>query len=108
MDLEEIRGIHGFFQLLANTSKGSLKRIIQTLSKKQVKNISHVAYNIIFNDLLKFALNNKALKRKTKTVKHLATRRICLGEKKKILVANPALVQQLCKVGEQYFANYLE
>jgi hypothetical protein len=108
MDLEQIRSIHGFFQILASANRGQLKKIIATLSKKQVKNISHIAYNIIFNDLLKAALNNKVLKRKTKAVKHLATRRICLAEKKTILVRNPGLVQELCKIGEQYFSDYLE
>ena len=77
--------------------------ILQNISKKQCAIIRQVAYNILFNSSINLTDKDRSyLRRHSKSVKELASRRVCLKRKTAILVKKHQLVKYLAELTLRY------
>ena len=77
--------------------------ILRNITKKQCAVIRQVAYNILFNSSIALTDKDRAyLRRHSKSVKELASRRICLKRKTAILVKKHLLVKYIAEITFHY------
>ena len=92
-----------FLRLLTITSYEQRLSILERITKKQCTIIRHLAYNLMFNESIEITGKDRSyLKRHTKSIKELASKKTCAGRRKEILVAKHLLVIRLAKLALKY------
>ena len=92
-----------FMKVFLITTKEQRLGILRNITKKQCAQIRQVAYNILFNDSLNISAEEREyLKRHHTSIKQLASGRVSLDRKKRILVRKQLLVKRLAEIAVNY------
>ena len=88
-----------FARLLASTSKNQRIAILKNITPPQCRIIKQIAYNLIFNTSIKISdLNKKYLNHNLHNLKLLASKRICITQKRHILEKRHLLVKKAAQL----------
>jgi hypothetical protein len=108
MDTEETRALFAYFNLGAKSSTEQRKCLLKTASASQVKAIQQLVYNILFNDSLDLTQSQRAtIEKRLNSLKLLASSKVPIKEKRKLLIKQPELSKFLCDIGQTYLSEYL-
>jgi hypothetical protein len=109
MEIRGIRALFAFLHVVVEASKNQRKCILKTLSPVQLKYLTDLSYNLLFNSSIALDKKDKAtLKKNLKTVKLLASKQVPAKEKKKLVEGHPELIKTLCVVGVAYVKRSLK
>lgn len=93
-----------FAGLLESTNKKQRIALLENITQGQCLYIREIAYNLLFNDSLNYTEKTRTyLKNNISQLKILASRKICLAEKKHILVKKQQFVKKIAKIVLDYF-----
>ena len=103
MPAEEEGAVLDFMKVFLIATKEQRLAILRNITKKQCGQIRQVAYNILFNDSLDISADEREyLKRHHTAIKKLASGRVSLDTKKRILVRKQLLVKRLAEIAVNY------
>ena len=92
-----------FMKIFLITSHEQRLAILAAITKSQCAILRQVAYNVLFNDSLEISQEDRLyLKRHHTTLKHLASRRICLDTKKAAALRKHLLIKRLAEITVKY------
>ena len=103
MSGEDKHEIQSFLRLIVSTTRKQRLALFKNITSKQCHFIRQVAYNILINTSLQISEKDRLyLRRSIGLLKKLASRRIDLEEKKKIVLDRHLLVKRIASIALQY------
>ena len=103
MNAQDPRDDSSFFRLLTTTSREQRVAVLKNITKKQCQILRHLAYNIMFNSSFDLTEEDrKYLKKNAKSIKGIASKKVCIDSKKDIFAKKQLLVKKLAQLGLRY------
>lgn len=92
-----------FSKLISETTKAQRKAILLNITPKQCDYLRQFFFNLLFNSSIQISQTERNyLNHNLASVRALASRRICLGDKKKVLVNKHLMIKRAVKIIVQY------
>lgn len=92
-----------FLRLFLLTTHEQRLAILRNITKSQCAKLRQVTYNLLFNDSIELSQEDRQyLKRHSKSVKELASRRVCLARKRAIIVRKHLLIKRIAQITVDY------
>ena len=103
---DPMRSLKHFLRLLSITGRAQRISLLRHISKSQCTHLKGLAHNLMFNSEITLTSEEKKyLTRHSGVIKQIASRRVCLEEKKNLLVDNQRLVKRLVDIGLAYLKS---
>ena len=95
--------ILNFIQLILLSSNIQRKIILKNITKKQCATLRAIIYNVMFNkDIVLKPQDKTYLTRHISDIKYLASKKICLSEKKDIIYKKYLLIKRVIQIANRY------
>lgn len=103
MSAEDNTELQNFIRFMVLAPRLQAISILTNITRKQCDFIRQIAYNILFNQSIDFSEQDRDyFKRKSISIKQLASKRICLTKKRDILVYQYPVVRRLIDIVAKY------
>ena len=97
------RDVIEFLRLLLGTNRVQRLGVLRNITRKQCTILRHLAYNIMFNSSIELSVKDKSyLKHQINSLKILASKKVCLADKKDIFAKKHLLIKRLAQLGLKY------
>lgn len=88
-----------FGRFLLSLSHRQLKNFLSSVTRAQCELIRQSSYNLFFNTSIKLEEVDRAyLRRYSKALKQLASKKVCLTDKRGILAKRSSLIKRIMKI----------
>ncbi len=95
-----------FLKFLLKVTKGQRIAVLKSLNSRQCSIIRQTAYNILFNSSIELSPEDREFfKSNSVFIKQLASKNICLKNKRGILVGKTKLIERIARIALAYLVG---